>query len=123
MIKLREIRKKLEKCWCRETVWHKPMWNPDHPSKGQCYVTAILIQNILGGKLVAGIVGCDQHYWNKLPDGIEVDLTSDQFDGGDGIHPHPRSTIVYSKAITNSNRRCKRYLILKEKYLEETNRY
>lgn len=112
-LELKELREKLEKCWCIETIWHKPDWNPDKLSKGQCYVTAILIQDILGGRIYHGTVESENHYWNELPDGTEVDLTSDQFDDGDGLYPHPKRSFL--KVVT-PNRRNKRYLILKEKY-------
>ena len=111
---LRELREKLEKCWCKETIWHKNTWNPDKLSKGQCYVTALLIQNILGGRIFHGTVENENHYWNELPDGTEVDLTSDQFDDGDGIHVHLKHFFL---SVVTPNKRNKRYLILKEKYL------
>jgi hypothetical protein len=114
---LRELREKLEKCWCRETIWHKNTWNPNNPSKGQCYVTSILIQGIFDGKVFRGSVDDEEHYWNEFPDGTEIDLTSDQFDGGDGLYPHPRRSFL---KVVIPNRRNKRYLILKEKYLGMT---
>ncbi len=59
-------------------------WRPDNPARGQCGVTALVVQDLLGGDLMLGEVyengsrrGC--HYWNRLPDGTEVDLTRDQF--------------------------------------------
>ncbi len=59
-------------------------WSPDNPSRGQCGVTALVIQDLLGGDLVLGEVYVGEtkvghHYWNRLPDGSEVDLTADQF--------------------------------------------
>jgi len=120
---LKELREKLKKCWCRETVWHESDYDPDCPSYGQCYVTALLIQNIFGGNLIAGTVDGESHYWNKIPDGTEVDLTSDQFDGGDGIHPHLRREDECKQRVTNDDRKCGRYLLLRKKYYEETNRY
>ncbi|MEV6490387.1 hypothetical protein AB0M20_17430 [Actinoplanes sp. NPDC051633] len=59
-------------------------WRPDNPSRGQCGVTALIVQELLGGDLVLGevFVGGDKvghHYWNRLPDGRDLDLTADQF--------------------------------------------
>jgi hypothetical protein len=59
-------------------------WGPDNPARGQCGVTALLVQDLLGGDLVLGEVLVDRvkvgvHYWNRLPDGRDVDLTGDQF--------------------------------------------
>ena len=59
-------------------------WRPDNPSRDQCGMTALVVQDVLGGDLVLAEVHVDgakvgHHYWNRLPDGSEVDLTGDQF--------------------------------------------
>ena len=59
-------------------------WRPDNPARGQCGVTALVVQELLGGDLVLGEVFVDRtkighHYWNRLPDGQDVDFTGDQF--------------------------------------------
>lgn len=74
-----EIVKAIESSWCDETAGHH--W-PDNPSKGQCAATALLVQDIYGGRLVRGAVGNISHYWNELPDGTVVDLTRQQFPEG-----------------------------------------
>ena len=75
-IDLVSLRKILEKCW------------PKNKSKGQCYITALVVQDFFGGQIVRwkGPDGLGSHYWNILPDGKQVDLTSDQY-GGDGFDP------------------------------------
>lgn len=47
-------------------------------------MTALVVQDILGGDLIlaevhVGGVQIGHHYWNRLADGSDVDLTSDQF--------------------------------------------
>jgi hypothetical protein len=120
-IRLKELRLKFEKAWSRDTCWHKPEFNPKCPSEGQCFVTAMIVQDIFGGELIQGIVhqidGDNNHYWNKLPNGQEFDLTSDQFVEGDGIHPVEGRVI--SNKFCNPNRRCKRYLLLKKRIAEQ----
>jgi hypothetical protein len=59
-------------------------WTPENPSRDQCGMTALVVQDILGGDLIIAEVHVDgdqvgHHYWNRLPDGSEVDLTGDQF--------------------------------------------
>jgi hypothetical protein len=59
-------------------------WTPDNPSRDQCGMTALVVQDVLGGDLVLAEVQVEgakvgHHYWNVLPDGSEVDLTADQF--------------------------------------------
>lgn len=56
-----------------------PSWTPDIPSAGQCAVTALLVQDLLGGVLLRGVVCGETHYWNRLPGGSEVDFTAAQF--------------------------------------------
>jgi hypothetical protein len=54
-------------------------WDAANPARGQCAPTALVVQDILGGKLLRGEVDGQSHYWNLLPDGTEVDLTREQF--------------------------------------------
>jgi hypothetical protein len=59
-------------------------WRPENPARGQCGVTALVVQELLGGELVLGEVFVEKtkvghHYWNRLPDGRDVDFTADQF--------------------------------------------
>jgi hypothetical protein len=62
-----------------------PDWSTDNPARGQCGVTALVLQDLLGGELLAAEVhnadGSRQgvHYWNRFADGVEVDLTREQF--------------------------------------------
>jgi hypothetical protein len=62
-----------------------PDWSPANPSRGQCGVTALTLHDILGGDLLEAEVlypdGSRQgfHYWNRLPGGLPVDLTAEQF--------------------------------------------
>jgi len=117
------LRKLLEKSWSKQTIWHKAEFKPELPSAGQCYVTSILLYDIFGGELISADIlfegKYESHYWIKLPNGREFDLTSDQFNG-DGINPMPKDKIfgrwIFSKKI---NKRCKRYLRLKEKIVQE----
>lgn len=59
-------------------------WQADNPAWGQCDITALLINDLLGGDLVVGDVHLDgeqhgYHWWNRLPSGVELDLTREQF--------------------------------------------
>lgn len=56
------------------------------PLTGHCGAVAHAVQEQFGGDIVEGRVGKERHIWNRLPGGIEVDLTGDQY-GGDGFHP------------------------------------
>ncbi|AWB94206.1 YunG family protein [Aeromicrobium chenweiae] len=57
---------------------------PDNPARGQCATAAVVLHDYFGGCLVRGEVVVDGrqvdfHWWNRLPDGKEIDATIDQF--------------------------------------------
>jgi hypothetical protein len=65
-------------------------WRADNPAWGQCGTTALVVQDLLGGDLIHGEVHVDgakawNHYWNRLPDGTDVDFTADQFRNGEAV--------------------------------------
>ena len=69
----------LQKSWSKKTCY-PPLqkgWSINNPALGQCAITALIVQDYLGGKLL--YCKHSQHYWNKLPDGREIDLTRSQF--------------------------------------------
>lgn len=69
----------LQLAWCRETSADPEGWSESRPSHGQCAVTALFIQDLLGGDLLRTVNEGVSHYWNRLRDGTEIDLTRDQF--------------------------------------------
>lgn len=72
------LRLDLEKVWSAETAVDPAAWTPERPSTGHCAITALLVQDYCGGRILRGVVNGDSHYWNEV-DGQEVDLTRDQF--------------------------------------------
>jgi hypothetical protein len=87
---LPEIESALRASWSRATSDDPDEWTPDWSTRGQCGVSAYVIQALLGGEiLVAPVHGSAQegehHAWNRLPSGEEVDLTLDQFRGGETL--------------------------------------
>lgn len=56
------------------------------PLSGCCGAVAIMVYGCFGGEIMQGDVDGYPHFWNRLPNGHEVDLTSCQF-GGDGYSP------------------------------------
>jgi hypothetical protein len=74
--------------WSLETSDEPEDWTPDNPAIGQCAVTARVVRDYLGGDfLVAGVVlegrRVNRHAWNRLPSGLTIDLTREQFRGGE----------------------------------------
>jgi hypothetical protein len=66
-------------CWSRKTSYQPSRWSADNPAAGQCAVTALLIQELLGGRIVYGELNGFEHYWNYLPAEEELDLTRQQY--------------------------------------------
>jgi len=80
----------LKFAWCRETAspGDAAEWSEDNPAKGQCAVTALVVQRVLGGTLLRSVVeGFGSHYSNLLPSGRKVCLTHMQFPEGTVIPP------------------------------------
>lgn len=82
MLTIDVLRPVLRAAWGPDTCdpHDLPDWRPDNPARGQCGVTALVVHDLLGGDLILGEVLVDgakvgHHYWNRLPDGSEADLT------------------------------------------------
>jgi hypothetical protein len=85
MLSVDMLRPLLQAAWGPDTSYPDASedWRPDNPARAQCGMTALVVQDLLGGDLILGEVHVDgvkveNHYWNRLPDGSEVDLTADQ---------------------------------------------
>lgn len=86
MMTLTELAARMRRAWGADTCYpdSSDSWTPDNPARDQCGMTALVVQDVLGGDLVLGQVQVDgvwvsHHYWNRLADGTEVDLTAEQF--------------------------------------------
>ncbi|MGW4232847.1 YunG family protein [Streptomyces sp. NPDC004980] len=83
---LADIEAAVRSSWDADTTtpaW-RPRWDPDNPARDQCGVTALVVNDLLGGELIRGEVRVDgvrvdYHWWNRLGMGIEIDLTREQF--------------------------------------------
>lgn len=78
-VSIEVLARAIRAAWSAETSLAED-WSPMHPSVGQCAVTALVVQDFFGGDLLQSVVQGVSHYWNRLPDGTELDLTRDQFD-------------------------------------------
>ncbi len=128
--KIQEIKRLIKKCWSRETTFDQKKWSKQNPAWGQCAVTSLVIQDFCGGEILRGMYRFQDdnekftgsHYWNRLPDGTEIDLTRCQFPKNCEIsigEPRTRQSLL-SNVFTR-----KRYIILRlnvEKLLTGENR-
>lgn len=98
------------------------LWHAGNPSRGQCGVTALVLQEILGGELlVADVLFADGepqgvHYWNRLSDGQEVDFTREQFCEDDVVIQPPR---VAARTRRTPGRLVERYELLRSAVLAD----
>ncbi|RZE97268.1 hypothetical protein [Streptomyces sp. SCA2-2] len=83
---LTDIEAAVRASWGPDTATpaHRPHWSPDNPARDQCGVTAMVLNDLLGGELIRGVVRVDGvqtdfHWWNRLGAGVEIDLTREQF--------------------------------------------
>jgi len=75
-----KLRKAVRASWTRDTSYEPDRWSDDNPAWGQCAVTALVLQDYLGGELRRVTDGAETtHFW-VVVDGEDVDLTLDQFD-------------------------------------------
>lgn len=94
---LRSLLKALRAAWTAGTSFSPDRWLPETPSIGQCAVTALIVQDVFGGEILRGASSEGSHYWNRLPSGLEVDLTADQFSSGSSfgaIEVRPRAYVL-----------------------------
>ena len=103
--KIRELKRFFETLWDEQTRYE----NQDDTilvygvlSRGQCYVTTLALRRLFGGEILVDYE--HKHYWNRI-NGIEVDLTSDQFKGGNGIEPIFEGVLISDKRLNWTNKR------------------
>jgi hypothetical protein len=116
-----KIGKALEKSWCKETATFGNItktWSNLNPAYGQCLMSAVVINDLFGGKLVYDRT--NHHYWNQLPDGTEQDFTRIQFKKGIDfvITKYRTKEEVLSDDYAIKHNANKRYKLLKQKFLK-----
>src|SRR3977135_3974544 len=82
-----ELYRRLTKAWSSETG---SKWRRDNPACGQCSVTGLVVQDLLGGELLKTRVAGAWHFYNRI-DGRRWDLTVSQFETPIGYDDLPSS--------------------------------
>ncbi len=66
----------LKKCWSMES---SSLWTEENPAKGQCGVTALVINDLYNGEITkTKLLNGQWHYYNFI-DGKRYDFTKSQF--------------------------------------------
>ncbi|MEW2493545.1 YunG family protein [Streptomyces nodosus] len=125
---LLDIDKALRASWAADTCspddLDRAPWQPDNPSWGHCDITALIVNDLFGGDLVVGEVHCDGeqqgfHWWNRLPSGVELDLTYEQFTRGQTVS----AVRVVERPPGPLPRRWEEYLLLRERVTKHLGRF
>ncbi|WP_428239511.1 YunG family protein [Gynuella sp.] len=117
-----DVLKALQDSWSLESTEEPENWTPSNPSRGQCGISSLIINDYFGGKLVLWkvFVGEDQvgfHYSNELPDGTPFDSTGDQFWESEELK-EPSAFVRPDKSPKNGAERYKALAKLVRKKLE-----
>ncbi len=81
-MEIEELEQLLSWSWEKETCAPRLRneWNEENPSLGQSAVTALIVNDFFGGKIVGCMSSSGSHYYNIIDD-EPVDLTIEQFLG------------------------------------------
>lgn len=119
-----DIERAVRDSWSAETCTpeFRSRWTADNPARDQCGVTAMVLNDLLGGELIRGEVHVagervDYHWWNRLGPGLEVDLTREQFG--------PQETVVGGTVVPRPpeiRRLREEYELLRGRVLERLGR-
>ncbi len=105
--------------WCRETAYPslQAAWSEGNPALGQCAVTALVVQDLLGGTFAKNKKY--NHVWNILPNGTEQDYTREQFVGDATLvvdEVLTRADILDSEGANRADTK-RRYELLRKRFL------
>jgi hypothetical protein len=78
---MENLKHAIQKSCSSKSSFLPDQWSRDNPARGQCAVTALVVQDSFGGEIIrCDVVGDnDSHFYNKLPSGEIVDVTKSQF--------------------------------------------
>jgi hypothetical protein len=113
---LADVERAIRESWCDETrpPECRADWDASNPARDQCGVTALVVNDLLGGDLILGEVHIDgahvdYHWWNRFGL-LDVDLTREQF----APHEVVVGREVRKRPPNNELRRCvDEYLLLR----------
>ena len=119
-MKISELRQLLIKSWNSETCFPglRDKWSEENPSLGQCAITALIVNDIFGGKIMRCMASSGSHYYNIIDDNI-VDLTVEQFLGE--IPHYEKGEERTREYILSNEDTKKRYILLNKKIQELRN--
>jgi hypothetical protein len=100
------IKNLLKECWSKQS---SSLWTAKNPARGQCGVTALVIQDCFGGEILKTLVDDRNHFYNNI-DGLKYDFTADQFQSPPNYSDFPSSR---EEAFSNTNQNQYSYLLFR----------
>ena len=108
------VKSLLRKCWsCKSSS----LWTAENPARGQCGVTALVIQDCFGGEILKTLVDGKSHFYNKVG-GLKYDFTTDQFQLPPNYSDFPSSS---EEAFSDTNQNQYSYLLCR--FRQESERF
>jgi hypothetical protein len=123
---LADVEAAVRDSWSAETCTpeYRARWTDANPARDQCGVTALVVNDLLGGELLRGEVlvdgeRVDYHWWNRLGMGVEIDLTREQFGPEEKV---TEGTVIPRPPVTELRRLREEYELLRDRVLERLDR-
>ncbi len=95
---LADLRIAVAKAWSFATA---KQWTAENPAAGQCNVTAIVVQELVGGEILKTAPGIGDHFYNRI-DGRRHDFTASQFDTPVDYDDTPSTRAEASAGVTEA---------------------
>lgn len=119
---LKKFTDALRNSWTADTAFDASDWSEENPARGQCVVSALVVQDYFGGDLQRYEVSGDAretHYANLLDGGVILDATAAQYDDLN-VQLTPTATKLKGSASIREKRLAdestrKRYELLKSR--------
>ena len=115
--KINRLETMLKSCYSKDTCYpkYKEKWNINNPTCGQCAITALIVQEYMGGTIhKIRIQNNETHYFNIINKNI-YDFTKEQFCLENIAIRYNPNELIRREQILEDENTSKRYKILKQK--------
>lgn len=115
----------IEASWSAETSYCPDEWSRHNPARGQCVVTALLVQDLFAGdlqKYKTSFNNKSETHYSNLIDGEEFDLTRSQYPRYQDLRPvyidEANQESLRAKLLTGGNTQA-RYELLRRQVIKQ----
>lgn len=116
-----EFLDKLRNIGAKDTSADPDGWTPENPLWGHCAVASLLAEDVFGGELVRASLKehpkyayLRSHFWNRLPDGSDIDFTTEQYP--DLLFQNLVGDVRSRESVLESPDTQRRYALLQERF-------